>query len=75
MSHVSLERLQFLKENERKIIAAQAFWRGALCRKSYNERLNNLKSHEELWSKVPVVASLITRFKPDTEVKRIDPST
>ena len=51
-STIIVERFKYLSENESKIIALQAAWRGYQTRKSYIERMDNLQSHEELWTKV-----------------------
>jgi hypothetical protein len=47
-----IERWEHFKENEEQIIAIQAVWRGALQRLRYKKRLDTLRSHDQLWSKL-----------------------
>lgn len=49
---MDLERWQHFQDNEEQVIAIQAVWRGSLQRMRYKNRLEMLRSHNQLWSKL-----------------------
>jgi hypothetical protein len=63
---LNLERAKYLSDNESKIIALQAAWKGYKARKSYIEKLEDFQSHENLWAKV-YIFSFYRSCKESTE--------
>lgn len=50
--NLKLERAKYLSENESRVVVLQAAWRGYKSRRDYHEKLDYLKSHQDLWAKV-----------------------